>query len=184
MVVTIFRRTGRVILGLLVCGCASFGAVSFAEAQCIPFDQRPSAEKLAGFAENPGAVLRTFRGNNSKIEWTVASYLASAPDLLPSVRKLIADAPTVNKSAIGAALRRAESQCLAPKPEVARKINNFVRTLGDEVVFAGYISVSEDSTLQSAPGRPDSHPQRSNKLFSGEWNDKIADPFESVPLPQ
>jgi hypothetical protein len=109
--------------------------------------------------------------------------------LLPSVRKLAAEAPTSNKRAIGAALRKAELQCMAPQrmepqPDAARKIVDFVRNLGDNAVLAGYIAVTEEPASPKAIGKPAKPPVRNDQLLTGEWKTELADPFASPPLPQ
>ena len=136
------------------------------------------------FAMDPASLLKTLRNDNDKIERTLASYLATDSELLSSVRKLVADAPTTSKRAIGAGIRRAEMQCTAPKPEVARKIISFIRNLNDATVYAGYVSVTEEPEPQYTTGQPRVTPRNPGKSFTGEWNTEIADPFESVPLPQ
>jgi hypothetical protein len=73
-------------------------------------------------------------------------------------------------------------QCVAFKPEAARKINDFVRKLGDTAVMSGYSS--EPDNYATAPPRPANAAGSGAGLLSGEWKTEIADPFESMPLPQ
>ena len=148
----------RSATGLALFACFLTVGCACAQAQCVPFNERAAIDNLKNFSADPASIVRTFRGDNDKIDRTVASYLVSDPELLPSVRKLIADAPTMNKRAIGAGLRRAELQCTAPKPDVARKIMDFVRKLGDENVFAGYVAITEEPTPQYSTGSGETAP--------------------------
>ena len=116
-------------------------------AQCVAFGDRAPTLALEMFAADPPSLLRILRNENDKIEARLANYVATDHGLLPSVRKLAAEAPTSNKRAIGAALRKAELQCTAPQrmepqPAAARKIIDFVRNLGDNAVLAGYVAVT------------------------------------------
>lgn len=169
---------------LVIAGC------SICHAQCVPFSERAPVTVLSNFSSNPSSLLRMMRDDNDKIESSVASYLNSDPSLLPAVRRLIADSTTTSKRAIGAGLRRAEMQCTASQPQFARKIADFVRNLGDNTISAGYVAVVEQPdppsvNLQPTPSPAAAvRPNTGNKLFSGEWNTELADPFASMPLPQ
>jgi hypothetical protein len=185
-----FRR-GLVSMYLRSIATAFVTAVSagICHAQCVAFDDRapPLAREL--FAADPPSLLRILRNENDKIEARLANYVATDPGLLPSIRRLVAEAPTINKRAIGAALRKAELQCMAPQrlepqPDAARKIIDFVRNLGDNAVLAGYVAVTEEPAPPYAIGKPVKPPTRGDKLFSGEWKTELADPFASMPLPQ
>ena len=157
-------------------------------AQCVPFSERAPAAQLELFSSDPSSLLQIVRNDNDKLTSNVASYLNSDPTLLPAVRRLIADSTSVSKRAIGAGLRRAEMQCTAPQPQVARKIRDFVRNLGDMTISAGYVAEAEQPDPPSAsiqqPAPMPAKSNSSNKLFSGEWNTELADPFASMPLPQ
>ena len=153
-------------------------------AQCVAFGDRAPALAREMFAADPPSLLRTLRNENDKIEARLANYVATDPGLLPSVRKLAAEAPTANKRAIGAALRKAELQCLAPQPEAARRIIDFVRNLGDNAVLAGYVAVTEEPAPRYTIGKPVRPVIKSDKLLSGEWKTELADPFAGMPLPQ
>lgn len=176
---------GRVVSAACVLAVLSTGVC---HAQCVPFTERAQAAQLELFSSNPSSLLQITRNDNEKLTSNVASYLNSDPTLLPSVRRLIADSTSVSKRAIGAGLRRAEMQCTAPQPQVARKISDFVRNLGDMTISAGYVAEAEQPDPPSAsiqqPAPLPTKSNSSNKLFSGEWNTELADPFASMPLPQ
>jgi hypothetical protein len=163
--------------------------VGMCHAQCVASgDQAPSLAREM-FAADPPSLLRTLRNENDKIEARLANFVATDPGLLPSVRKLAAEAPTSNKRAIGAALRKAELQCMAPQrmepqPNAARKIIDFVRNLGDNAVLAGYVAVTEEPAPLNTAAKPVKPPARSDKLLTGEWKTELVDPFASPPLPQ
>lgn len=159
-------------------------------AQCLPFSERTPLAEREMFITEPASLLQAVRNDNDKLETRVTGYLATDPALLPAVRKLIADAPTTNRRAIGSGLRRTVLLCTAMQPQFARKIIDFVRDLGDKAVLAGYVSVSEELDSQTAgpqitrPTPPPVKSSTSSKLFSGEFNTELADPFASMPLPQ
>ena len=138
------------------------------------------------FSDDPTLPLQSARNDNNKIDSKVTGYLVSDPDLLPVIRKLVAQTPTANRRGIGSGLRHAEMQCLSPQPAYARKIRDFVRDLRDNAVLAGYVAVSEEPIPQYTAGKPVAPPAgpAGSKVFSGEWNTEIADPFASLPLPQ
>ncbi|WP_315833643.1 hypothetical protein [Bradyrhizobium prioriisuperbiae] len=159
-------------------------------AQCVPFSERIPLAEREMFSTEPTSLLQAVRNDNDKLETRVTGYLATDPTLLPAVRKLVADAPSANRRAIGAGLRRAVLLCTAIQPQSARKIIDFVRDLGDKTVLAGYVSVSEELDSPSTgpqitrPAAPPVKATTSSRLFSGEFNTELADPFASMPLPQ
>ena len=112
----------------------------------------------------------------------LTGYLVTDPSLLPSVEKLVNESSDRDRVAIGAGLYRAELRCLTVKPEASRKINDFVRKLGDRSVLTGYAAEAEqiDGTQPSQAAKP-TNP--SSGLLTGEWNTEIADPFAKIPLP-
>jgi hypothetical protein len=180
--VSLCLRSTAVIF-ITVCG------VGICHAQCVAFGDRAPALAREMFAADPPSLLRILRNENDKIEARLANYVATDPGLLPSVRKLAAEAPTSNKRAIGTALRKAELQCSAPQrmepqPDAARKIIDFVRNLGDNAVLAGYVAVTEEPVSPNAVGKPVKPPVKSDRLLTGEWKTELADPFASPPLPQ
>lgn len=161
-------------------------SAGISHAQCVPVSEQVPALERQLFADDPTLPLQSARNDNSKIDSKVTSYLVSDPDLLPVIRRLVAETPTANRRGIGWGLRHAEMQCLTPQPAYARKIRDFVRDLRDNAVLAGYVSVSEEPIPQYTIGKPAAPPPRpeGGKMFSGEWNTEIADPFASMPLPQ
>lgn len=184
-------RTGPVSIylrSIAACFVTAFSA-GICHAQCVAFDDRAPPLAREMFAADPPSLLRILRNENDKIEARLANYLTTDTGLLPSVRELVAKATTINKPAIGAALRKAELQCLAPQrmepqPAAARKINDFVRNLGDNAVLAGYVAVTEEPASNYTIGKPVKRPAKGDRLFSGEWKTELADPFASMPLPQ
>jgi len=162
--------------------------VGASHAQCIPYEQRTPQTELQAFVIEPTAVLRELRNDNRKIEPRLAGYLATDPTLLPSVRRLIADAPSVNRPAIGAALRMAQTECTDRQPDAARKIFEFVHDLGDKAVLSGYVAVAErflppQDAQPAAPLGTSPKPPVNNSLMTGEWNLDPVDPFAEIPAP-
>jgi hypothetical protein len=154
-----------------------------AKAQCVELTDRVPPIALKTFTAEPSSLLRELRNDKEKLAGRLAGYLVTDTSLLPAVRTLVSEAPTADRSAIGAGLRRAETRCLISKPEAARKINNFVRKLEDDAVLSGYMA--EAAADEPAPPPPVGKSASSNDgLLTGEWKTEIANPFESVPLPQ
>jgi hypothetical protein len=150
-------------------------------AQCVEMSERVSPIARETFAAQPASLLQELRNQKEKLTGRLAGLLATDPALLASVRRLINDATTADRPAIGAALRRAEWRCLASRPEAARKISDFVRKLGDASVLSGY-AAEDDDTIAAAPsGKP---ANSAAGLMTGEWKTELADPFASPPLPQ
>jgi len=116
-----------------------------------------------------------------EIEQKVTEYLASDPTLLPAIKKLVQITPASNRAAIGRGLARAAQHCGPVDPKAVQSIIDFKQRLQDSSVSAGYASVDSDTSpqlpVQSAPAN------RSNPLFTGEWNTDVVDPFAPVPLP-
>jgi hypothetical protein len=186
---SIRRGLVALYLRLIAAGFITALGAGISHAQCVAFDDRAPPLAREMFAADPPSLLRTLRNENDKIEARLANYVATDPGLLPSVRKLVAEAPTSNKRAIGAALRKAELQCMAPQrmepqPDAARKIIDFVRNLGDNAVLAGYVAVAEEAVSPKPIGKSAKPPARNDKLLTGEWKTELADPFATPPLPQ
>lgn len=150
-------------------------------AGCLPLLLRTPPMELRLFTEDPDHLLKYARNDRSKIEQKVTEYLASNPDILPVIKKLVQLTPATNRAAIGRGLARAVQHCGHVDPKAVQNIIDFTRSLQDSAVSAGYASVDSDSTpqipVQSTPTG------QSNSLFNGEWNTDVADPFAPVPLP-
>ncbi|WP_314959503.1 hypothetical protein [Bradyrhizobium cosmicum] len=125
--------------------------------------------------------MKYAKNDKNKIESKVTEYLATDPDLLPQIGKLVSLAPASNRSAIGRGLARAAQHCGPIEPTVVQRIIDFVQKLQDSAVSAGYASIENDAPVPvSARSKP--VPQ-SNSLFEGEWNMDVGNPFAPVPLP-
>lgn len=155
-------------------------------AQCVEFSDRAPQIDLDTFVKSPSSLLERLRNDKDKLKYQLATYIATDPSVLPSVRRLTVEATSSDRSAIGAALRLAEARCTSSKPDAARKIRNFVQQLGDRTVQAGYSVAGED---QGAPqsdllNRGKKQPNRSGDLLQGEWKTQLADPFKPLPIPR
>lgn len=166
---------------LLAVACLTLAGVSSATAHCLPLLLRTPPVELRLFAADPAHVLKYAKNDKNKIESKVTEYLASDPDLLPQIGKLVSLAPASNRSAIGRGLARAAQHCGPIEPTVVQRIIDFVQKLQDSAVSAGYASIENDAPVPvSARSKP--VPQ-SNSLFEGEWNMDVGNPFAPVPLP-
>ncbi|XUJ32743.1 hypothetical protein ACQ5SK_30950 [Bradyrhizobium japonicum] len=110
---------------------------------------------------------------------------------LDPVRDMLREASQADRVAIGAGLHRAEERCISTKPDVARRISEFVAKLHDGSVLKGYLT-DQDAAAAPVPGSPapatasnaPAGPGASAGLMSGEWKTELADPFKPVPLPE
>lgn len=152
-------------------------------AQCVEMSDRVPPLVVQTFASEPGSLLRDLRNDKEKLAGRLTGYLITDISLLPAVRTLVSEAPNADRAAIGAALRLAEMRCLPTKPEAARKINDFVRKLGDNAVLSGY-SVEVEAATEPPPPLRGGTVAPNVGLMTGEWSTEPADPFASIPLPQ
>jgi hypothetical protein len=151
-------------------------------AQCVALAERVPPLAVQAFAAAPGSLLQQLRNDKEKLSGRLTGYLVTDPSLLPSVAKLVNESSGRDRVAIGAGLYRAESRCLTTKPEASRKINDFVRKLGDRAVLIGY-SAEAEQLAGVAPSQAGTPANPGSGLLTGEWSTEIADPFASVPLP-
>ncbi|QOZ54759.1 hypothetical protein [Bradyrhizobium sp. CCBAU 53338] len=160
---------------------AVVGVSPAAASGCLPLLLRTPSLELRLFADDPDHLLKYAKNDRSKIEQKVTEYLASDPDLLPAIKKLVQLAPDSNRAAIGRGLARAAQHCGPVDPKAVQSIIAFTRNLQDSSVSAGYGSVDSDTApqlpVQSAPAN------QPNSLFTGEWNTDLADPFAPIPVP-
>ena len=167
------RLAGAVLFAVIAAPC---------HAQCVALAERVPPLAMQAFTASPGSLLQQLRNDKEKLAGRLTGYLVTDPTLLPSVARLVNESSDRDRVAIGAGLYRAELRCLTTKPEASRKINDFVRKLGDRAVVIGYAAESEQlgGAAPSQAGKP---ANSSSGLLTGEWNTDIADPFASVPLP-
>ena len=151
-------------------------------AQCVALAERVPPLALQAFTASPGSLLQQLRNDKEKLAGRLTGYLVTDPALLPAVEKLVNQSSDKDRVAIGAGLSRAESRCLTTKPEASRKINDFVRKLGDRAVLIGYAAEAEESAA-AAPSQAGKPGNSGSGLLSGEWNTEISDPFAKIPLP-
>jgi hypothetical protein len=190
-IATPLKHVGR-NAGWLVGLGALLASTNICLAQCVELTDRAPTETMQLFASEPSALLYVLRNDKDKLAARLTGILVTDPTLLPAVAKLVKQAPTAMRPAIGNALRQAELRCTALRPQAARKINDFVRELADRGVTSGYFAVTEEPSTEPTVGdnadksvsKPARSPAKSNPLMTGEWNNELADPFESVPLPE
>jgi hypothetical protein len=151
------------------------------QAQCVALAERVPPLAVQSFTREPTSLLQQLRNEKEKLAGRLTGYLVTDPSLLPSVEKLVRQASDNDRVAIGAGLYQAESRCLPTKPEASRKINDFVRKLGDRAVLTGYAAEAEEPA--GAPPQTGKPATSGSGLMTGEWGTEIADPFASVPLP-
>jgi len=172
------RSLAAVAIGFAVAGLSATPS----RAQCVELSERAPQIAVQAFVTEPGSLLHQLRNNREKLKGRLTAYLITDPGVLPSVRDLIKAAQTVDRPAIGEALRLAELRCIASQPEAARKIREFVRKLNDLTVLAGYSSAAADEP--NAPAPRARSPGPSTGLMSGEFGTDLKDPFAPIPVPQ
>jgi hypothetical protein len=190
-IATPLKHVGR-NAGWLVGLGALLASTNMSYAQCVELTDRTPLATMQMFTSEPSALLYVLRNDKDKLAARLTGILVTDPTVLPSVAALVRKAPTAIRPAIGTALRQAELRCVAQQPQAARKINDFVRNLADRSVTAGYVAVTEEPSTEPTVGdnndksvsKPARSPAKSNPLMTGEWNTELADPFESVPLPE
>ncbi|WP_376974358.1 hypothetical protein [Bradyrhizobium erythrophlei] len=175
-------RRHRWLGAALIASAVSGLTVTTCRAQCVELSERAAQVDLNAFAKTPSILLESLRNDKEKLKGRLAAYLVSNPELLPAVRTLISEATSADRTAIGAALRVAESRCITTKPNAARKINAFVQRLQDLAVLTGYSAAGEDQSI--SPTRVAKQPKGGTGLMTGEFKTDVADPFEPMPLPQ
>jgi hypothetical protein len=156
------------------------------------------------FKEDPALVLRYAQNNDDKIESKVTQFLASDPDLLPVVTKLISQTPSSHRTAVGRGLARAALHCAKNDPAVVQKFTSYVNSLGDSIVLSGYTSFAEGEGIQlgkiakypsselskqssselSKPRNDLKDAKSRNDLKDGEFGTELVDPFKEMPLPR
>ena len=151
-------------------------------AQCVALAERVPPLAVQAFAAAPGSLLQQLRNDKEKLAGRLTGYLVTDPALLPSVARLVNESSDKDRVAIGGGLYRAEVRCLTTKPEASRKINDFVRKLGDRAVLIGYAAESEQSGA-AAPTQAAKPANAGSGLLTGEWNTEISDPFAKIPVP-
>lgn len=176
------RWLPALLMGLALTGLSAGPS----RAQCVEFTDRAPQIDLDTFVKSPTSLLERLRNDKEKLKYQLATYIATDPSILSSVKTLAAEATSSDRSAIGAALRLAESRCTSKKPNAARKIRDFVQRLGDQTVLAGYTVAGEDqeSPTPGLPDRDKKQPNRSGDLLQGEWKTQLADPFKPLPIPR
>ncbi len=131
-------------------------------------------------------LLRLSKNDRDKLSGRLTGLLVTDIAALAPVRDMLREASQADRIAIGAGLHRAEERCIATKPDIARRISDFVTKLHDGSVLKGYLA-DQDAAMAPAPSAANSVPAGSSSnagLMSGEWKTELADPFKPVPLPE
>jgi hypothetical protein len=153
--------------------------------------ERAPPATVSAFVSDPSALLRLSKNDRDKLSGRLTGLLVTDIAALDSVRGMLREASQADRIAIGVGLHRAEERCVATKPDVARRISEFVNKLHDGAVLKGYFG---DLDAAAAPVPGSSAPPAANNLpagsspntglMSGEWKTELADPFKPVPLPE
>lgn len=152
---------------------------------CLPLLERTPSLELELFTQDTSRVLDYARSDDTKLEDKVTGYVATNPELITVIKDLLIKAPPSRHYVVGKALGRAALHCGATEPAYARKISNFVSTLRDSDVLAGYTSIETSNGVQlGAVGKSGSMVSGGTALFGGEFGTELANPFAEVPLPQ
>lgn len=159
------------------------------DAQCVELSDRASQLELDTFVKSPSSLLERLRNDKDKLKYRLSALIATNPAVLPSVKTLVAEASSTDRSSIGAGLRLAETRCTPTQPDAARKIRDFAQRIGDLSVQAGYAAAGEDRSAPSGAQAPSlsrtpAQPSRGDALLDGPGKTKLADPFKPIPIPQ
>ncbi|MCP3397413.1 MULTISPECIES: hypothetical protein [unclassified Bradyrhizobium] len=162
-----------------------------ARAQCVDRAERAPPGAVSAFISDPSVILRLSKNDRDKLTGRLTGVLVTDIAALDSVRDMLREASQADRIAIGIGLHRAEDRCVSTKPDVARRISEFVNKLHDGAVLKGYYA-DQDAAMAPAPGSPapptatnlPAGPSSSAGLMSGEWKTDVADPFKPVPLPE
>ncbi|MHC2818167.1 hypothetical protein N2603_34750 [Bradyrhizobium huanghuaihaiense] len=176
----------RIAAALVVALCASFATP--VRAQCVDRAERAPPAAVSAFIADPTVILRSSKNDRDKLTGRLTGVLVTDIAALDSVRAMLREASQADRIAIGAGLHRAEDRCVSTKPDVARRISEFVAKLHDGAVLKGYFG-DQDAAAAPAPGSPappavPASSSSSAGLMSGEWKTELADPFKPVPLPE
>ncbi|MDA9400859.1 hypothetical protein [Bradyrhizobium sp. CCBAU 45389] len=176
----------RIAAAVVVALYATFAAP--ARAQCVDRTERAPPAAVSAFIADPTVILRSSKNDRDKLTGRLTGVLVTDIAALDSVREMLREASQADRIAIGAGLHRAEDRCVSTKPDVARRISEFVAKLHDGAVLKGYFG-DLDAAAAPAPGSPTppavpTGASSSAGLMSGEWKTELADPFKPVPLPE
>lgn len=156
-------------------------------AQCVDRTERAPQAAITAFVADPSALLRQTKNDRDKLSGRLAGLVVTDVAALEPVREMLREASQADRIAIGSALHRAEERCVASKPDVARRISEFVTKLHDGSVLKGYFADQDAGIAPPAPSAANAVPAASSPaagLMSGEWKTELADPFKPVPLPE
>ncbi|MCS3727613.1 hypothetical protein [Bradyrhizobium betae] len=178
-------------INAIVSGVLAASLAVPASAQCVDRSERAPSAAVSAFVSDPSVLLRLSKNDRDKLSGRLTGLLVTDIAALEPVRDMLREASQADRIAIGAGLHRAEERCIATKPDVARRISDFVTKLHDGSVLKGYLA-DQDAAMAPAPGSPapstaNSVPAGSSSnagLMSGEWKTELADPFKPVPLPE
>jgi hypothetical protein len=182
-------RTSRIAMVVAVALSATFATP--ARAQCVDRAERAPPGAVSAFILDPSVILRLSKNDRDKLTGRLTGLLVTDIAALDSVRDMLREASQADRIAIGVGLHRAEGRCVSTKPDVARRISEFVDKLHDGAVLKGYYA-DQDTAMAPAPGIPapptannlPAGPSSSAGLMTGEWRTELADPFKPVPLPE
>jgi hypothetical protein len=163
-----------------------------AGAQCVDRSERAPPTAVSAFVSDPSVLLRLSKNDRDKLSGRLTGLLVTDIAALDSVRNMLREASQADRIAIGIGLHRAQERCIPTKPDVARRISDFVAKLHDGSVLKGYFG-DQDAEMAPTPGistpstANNNVPAGSNSsagLMTGEWKTELADPFKPVPLPE
>jgi hypothetical protein len=162
------------------------------QAQCVDRSERAPPSAISAFVSDPSVLLRLSKNDRDKLSGRLTGLLVTDIAALDPVHNMLREASQADRIAIGIGLHRAEERCIPTKPDVARKIGDFVAKLHDGSVLKGYFA-DQDAEMAPTPGT--SAPSTANNnvpagsspnngLMTGEWKTDLADPFKPIPLPE
>ncbi|WP_199088349.1 hypothetical protein [Bosea sp. ASV33] len=152
-----------------------------AEQSCVNVGKRNPRSELDRFKQAPTGFLNDIRNDSTKISGLVSSFVASDPELLDTVKQMIASAGTAQRRAIGMGLASAAAQCANTRPSVAVAISDYVRKMDDSNVGSGFQAMRQVQPV-TLPQVTKPKPAQGSALIEGEFGEKLTDPFSEPEI--
>ena len=154
---------------------------ALAQSSCLSASERAQKIYIDEFRRDPARYAADLGNNTNKIAGLISSFVASDPNLLDVLRRLIAQTNAEQRYGIGMGLAGAAGRCASSQPSVSGEISRYGRSVTDRSLLAGF--QSRQAPTQFAPSRRKAAETAGAGLIQGEFADKLADPFAEITVP-